>query len=77
VVQDIGYVASMDGVSCIGGGIVKGRYPPGSLLPREPELIAKFDVSRTALREALKVLAAKGLVPLQRGRHPQCCLVAS
>jgi GntR family transcriptional regulator, galactonate operon transcriptional repressor len=49
-------------VSSIGEGIIKGRYPAGSLLPREPELIAKFDVSRTALREALKVLAAKGLV---------------
>ena len=49
-------------VSSIGEGIIKGRYPPGSLLPREPELIAKFEVSRTALREALKVLAAKGLV---------------
>lgn len=49
-------------VSSIGEGIIRGRYPAGSLLPREPELIAKFDVSRTALREALKVLAAKGLV---------------
>lgn len=49
-------------VSSIGEAIIKGRYPPGSLLPREPELIAKFEVSRTALREALKVLAAKGLV---------------
>jgi DNA-binding FadR family transcriptional regulator len=49
-------------VSSIGEAIVRGRYAPGSLLPREPELIAKFDVSRTALREALKVLAAKGLV---------------
>jgi len=49
-------------VGSIGEGIIKGRYPPGSLLPREPELIAKFGVSRTALREALKVLAAKGLV---------------
>jgi GntR family transcriptional regulator, galactonate operon transcriptional repressor len=49
-------------VSGIGQGIIKGRYAPGSLLPREPELIAKFGVSRTALREAMKVLAAKGLV---------------
>jgi DNA-binding FadR family transcriptional regulator len=49
-------------VGSIGEAIVKGRYRPGTLLPREPELIAKFGVSRTALREALKVLAAKGLV---------------
>ena len=49
-------------VSSIGQGIIKGRYAPESLLPREPELIAKFGVSRTALREAMKVLAAKGLV---------------
>lgn len=42
--------------------ILSGTYPAGSLLPREPDLGAKYGVSRTVIREALKVLAAKGLV---------------
>ena len=43
-------------------GIVRGTYQPGSLLPREAALMAAFDASRTSLREAIKVLSAKGLV---------------
>src|SRR5947207_14750698 len=42
----------------IGRKIVGGGLPPGALLPAQPELGA----SRTVLREAIKVLAAKGLV---------------
>ena len=34
-----------------------GRLKPGEKLPAEPELAAKFGVSRTALREALNVPA--------------------
>jgi DNA-binding FadR family transcriptional regulator len=36
------------------------------LLPREAELAEQFEVSRQAVREALKVLAAKGLVQSRR-----------
>jgi DNA-binding FadR family transcriptional regulator len=50
----------------IGGRIVSGDIPVGSLLPREAELAEKFEVSRQAVREALKVLAAKGLVQSRR-----------
>ena len=35
-------------------------------MPREAELAAQFGVSRQAIREALKVLAAKGLVTSRR-----------
>lgn len=42
--------------------ILNGDYPEGSQLPREAELISRFAVSRTVLREALKTLAAKGLL---------------
>lgn len=45
----------------IGRRIVGGKLKPGDPLP-EAELIAELDVSRTVLREALKVLTAKGLV---------------
>lgn len=45
--------------------ILSGRYPPGSALPREPDLGTEYGVSRTVIREALKVLAAKGLVNIR------------
>lgn len=46
----------------IGMRIVRGDLPPGTVLPNEADLSDQFSVSRTALREAIKVLAAKGLV---------------
>lgn len=42
--------------------ILGGTYPQGESLPNENDLIDEFRVSRTALRESLKTLAAKGLV---------------
>lgn len=42
--------------------ILGGGYPPAKPLPNEATLLAEFGVSRTCLREALQMLAAKGLV---------------
>ena len=42
--------------------ILRGDYLPGTLLPREAELMESFGVSRTVLREALRTLNSKGLV---------------
>jgi DNA-binding FadR family transcriptional regulator len=42
--------------------IISGERPEGSLLPSDAELMARFGVSRTVLRESLKTLAAKGLI---------------
>lgn len=42
--------------------ILSGHYPQGTWLPTEAELGAEFGVSRTALREATRTLAAKGLI---------------
>ncbi|BDH47756.1 GntR family transcriptional regulator [Salmonella enterica subsp. enterica serovar Choleraesuis] len=42
--------------------IFRGEYQPGSILPGEIELGELFGVSRTAIREAVKTLAAKGMV---------------
>ena len=47
--------------------IVEGDLAPGVRIP-ERELCEKFDVSRTPLREALKVLAAEGLIELLANR---------
>lgn len=46
----------------IGGAIVGGTLRPGDALPGEAQLAVQMSVSRTILREALKVLAAKGLI---------------
>lgn len=46
----------------IGARILKGEFMPGSLLPNEAAWCAAYGVSRTAVREAIKMLAAKGLI---------------
>ena len=46
----------------LGQLIVSGKLAPGEGLPREDLLAEQLQVSRTALREAMKVLVAKGLI---------------
>ena len=46
----------------LGQAILSGEFAPGSTLPGQEECCARLGVSRTVLREALRVLAAKGLV---------------
>ena len=47
--------------------IVHGRFAPGDKLPSEPELSHELNVSRTTLREALRILSTRGLVEVRRG----------
>jgi DNA-binding FadR family transcriptional regulator len=47
--------------------IVAGTFPPGSLLPPEGDLCERFDVSRTVVRESVKVIQEKGLVQTLQG----------
>ena len=47
--------------------LIEGVMPPGSRVP-EKDLCAEFGISRTPLREALKVLAAEGYVVLLPNR---------
>ncbi len=46
----------------IGRNILSGTTQPGDILPGEVELGEMYGVSRTAVREAIKMLAAKGMV---------------
>ncbi len=48
--------------------ILKGALKPGDQLPAERELAQRFEVSRTAVREAVKALREKGLVEAFTGR---------
>lgn len=46
----------------LGMGIVAGDFAQGSILPGDADLMHRFGVSRTVLREALRTLAGKGLI---------------
>jgi GntR family transcriptional repressor for pyruvate dehydrogenase complex len=48
--------------------IMKGALKAGDQLPAERDLAQRFGVSRTAVREAVKVLREKGLVEAYSGR---------
>lgn len=48
----------------VGGGIVIGES-----LPAERDLMVQHQVSRTTVREALRILGAKGLIEVRRGRR--------
>src|SRR5579859_2822002 len=48
--------------------ILRGELRSGDRLPTERELAEQFHVSRTAVREAMKSLAQKGLVDMKPGR---------
>jgi GntR family galactonate operon transcriptional repressor len=53
-------------VEAIGRWILGGTYAPNDLLPREDDLAVELGVSRTSIREAVKVLSAKGLLQARR-----------
>ena len=53
-------------VDTLGQWILGATYAPGDLLPREDDLAEKLKVSRTSVREAVKVLSAKGLLEVRR-----------
>ncbi|MBV9675604.1 MAG: FadR family transcriptional regulator [Acidobacteriaceae bacterium] len=47
--------------------IRQGKFPPGSLLPSVPELVARLGVSRTVVREALQSLVGMNFVEMRPG----------
>ena len=54
-------------VESLAGSIREGRLQPGEKLPTEAEIMARFDVSRTVVRESLSRLQASGLVETRHG----------
>ena len=48
--------------------IIGGEYAPGQRLPTESELQSAWGVSRSVVREAMKMLATQGLVRIEQGR---------
>lgn len=54
--------------------ILNDLLRPGDRLPAERDLAIKFQVSRTVVREAIRSLAAQGLVDVQQGRGTVVCV---
>jgi DNA-binding FadR family transcriptional regulator len=52
----------------ITGLIAGGQWPPGMVLPPEGDLAQQFGVSRTVIRECVRVLASRGMVDVRQGR---------
>lgn len=51
----------------VGMSILRGEFKAGDTLATEPDLCVQLGVSRTVLREALKLLVAKGLIESRPG----------
>ncbi|WP_329072361.1 GntR family transcriptional regulator [Streptomyces sp. NBC_01429] len=52
----------------LSGAITAGQHEPGSLLPSETRLMARFGISRPTARAAVGELRARGLVESRHGR---------
>lgn len=48
--------------------ILRSEFPEGTALPPERELVAQTRMSRTTVREALRILEVQGLVQIRTGR---------
>jgi DNA-binding FadR family transcriptional regulator len=48
--------------------ILRGEFPEGTALPPERELVTQTNMSRTTVREALRILEVQGLVRIKTGR---------
>jgi GntR family transcriptional repressor for pyruvate dehydrogenase complex len=51
--------------------ILAGEYGPEDLLPPEGRLGESLGVSRTVVREAMRILGAQGLVEVSQGKRPR------
>src|SRR5699024_5902847 len=47
---------------------VDKKFVPGDQLPNENELTTELNVSRTTLREALRIIVTNGILEIQRGK---------
>jgi GntR family transcriptional repressor for pyruvate dehydrogenase complex len=46
---------------------IENRFKPGDKLPNENELSEELNISRTTLREAIRILATNGILEIKRG----------
>jgi GntR family transcriptional regulator len=48
--------------------IAAGTFPPGSRLPNEEQLVERYAVSRTTVRQTIQNLVRRGLIEIRRGK---------
>ncbi len=49
----------------LGTRVLAGNYAPGETMPDEPLLCQEFGVSRTVIREAVRMLVSKGMIEVR------------
>ena len=54
--------------SILAAGIADGTYAAGSQLPNEDELVERYAVSRTTIRQTIQNLIRRGLIEIRRGK---------
>ena len=57
----------------LSGRIRNGEFPPGSRIPSEHQLAADFALGRPTVRQAIELLARRGLVAKRRGSGTYVC----
>ncbi len=60
--NNIGHNLTQQLLHDLGSAIVQGKYTQANSLPSEADICEEYGVSRSATREAVKMLAAKGLL---------------
>lgn len=55
-------------IEYIHGLVGSGAWPPGMVLPAESELCSQLGVSRSVLRESVRVLASNGMLVVRHGK---------
>ncbi len=64
----------MDVYNRLKGDILEGRYPMGSLLPTENELVEMYGVSKVTIRHAIQMLKDEEIITVQQGRGAEVIL---
>lgn len=59
---------SYDVAASIRDAVLQGEYPKGSTIPTEPVLAQEFGVSRAVIRDATRILQARGLIEINQGK---------
>src|SRR6516165_10037465 len=54
--------------SILAAEIAAGTFPPASRLPNEEELVGRYAVSRTTVRQTIQNLVRRGLIEIRRGK---------
>jgi DNA-binding FadR family transcriptional regulator len=47
--------------------MVREKLPPGSMLPTEKDMVESYNVGRTTMREALRLLETRGVITIRSG----------